>query len=361
IGIWDRSLIDSTSVCSAEYYANYGLRPDHPKRSMEEWRQSVHHDDRDRAMQELQDAMNAPAPCSSEYRVVWPDESIHWQRVIGKVFHNDAGMPVRMLGVNFDFTERKRAEEEVRQLQESLAHVTRISVMGEMATGLAHELNQPLAAISTFCHVGQALAETESADLEKLRELFEKSERQAIRAGEIIRRLRVLVGKRDSVRSPVDVIEVIEEVLHLLETDLRQSEVEIDQNQQTNHSDDVVIIDEIEIQQVLVNLIRNASDAMSAMDRGQRTLKITTAQTADDLIEIAVCDAGNGVPPEQQDQIFDAFFTTKSSGMGMGLAISRTIIESHGGRLWMTPNSGRGVTFHLTLPIAKECSDDDGR
>ena len=178
-----------------------------------------------------------------------------------------------------------------------------------------------------------------------------------MRSGEIIRRLRGLVGKRTPVRTSVNVSEPVQEVLRLLESDLRQNEVRVEQ--QTDHSDHVVMIDEIQIQQVLVNLIRNALDAMSQTERDQRTLKITTSRTADDLIKVSVCDTGKGIPVESADQVFDAFFSNKSEGMGMGLAISRSIIESHGGRLWMTPNIDRGVTFHFTLPIAKERSDDD--
>ncbi len=258
-----------------------------------------------------------------------------------------------------DITARKQAEEELRQLQEKLAHVARLSTRGEMATGLAHELNQPLAAIASYCYAGeQTLAGTESPKPERLRELFEKSQEQAMRAGDIIRRLRALVGKRPAIRSQVDIIEPIQEVLHVMESDLRQSEVRVELR--ADHAGGVVNIDEIQIQQVLVNLFRNALDAMSETEPDQRLLNITTTGAADDLIEVAICDAGTGVSAEKKDHVFDAFFTSKSDGMGMGLAISRTIIESHGGRLWMTPNKDRGVTFRFTLPIAKEASEDDG-
>ncbi|MCH8044154.1 MAG: PAS domain S-box protein, partial [Planctomycetes bacterium] len=258
-----------------------------------------------------------------------------------------------------DISDRKQAQKEVQQLQDKLAHVSRLSTMGEMATGLAHELNQPLTAISTYCYVGkQSLAQASKVDTEQLRELFEKLSAQAMRAGEIIRRLRGLVGKRTAVRSQVDVIEPIQEVLHLLESDLRQSEVRVEL--QADHANGVVTIDEIQIQQVLVNLIRNAVDAMSETQRERRSLTITTSRTADELIDVAVCDTGEGIPVESSEQVFDAFFSSKSEGMGMGLAISRTIIESHGGRLWWTPNPNRGVTFHFTLPMAKEGSNDDG-
>ena len=257
------------------------------------------------------------------------------------------------LVVAFDLTERKRAEEELQQHQEKLAHISRLSTMGEMATGLAHEINQPLGAIVNYCFVGeQTLANAESIDPEPLRELFHEMSGQALRAGEIIRRLRSLVGKRAPVRSRVDIAEPIQEVLHLLASDLRQSGVRLEQK--IEPSIPGVWIDDVQIQQVLVNLIRNAIDAMSETQRELRSLTITASRGADDMVEVSVSDTGKGISSEAENQVFEAFFSTKAEGMGMGLAISRTILESHGGRLWLTPNADRGVTFRFTLPIARK-------
>lgn len=257
------------------------------------------------------------------------------------------------LVVAFDLTERKLAEEELRQNREKLAHISRLSTMGEMATGLAHEINQPLAAIVNYCFVGeQTLARAEAVDPETLRELFQDISEQALRAGEIIRRLRSLVGKTAPVRSRVDVAGPIQEVLQLLASDLRQSEVRLEQK--IEPSIPAVRIDDVQIQQVLVNLIRNALDAMSETERDLRSLTIIVSRSEKDMVEVAVSDTGKGVSSEAESQVFDAFFSTKAEGMGMGLAISRTILESHGGRLWLTPNADRGVTFRFTLPIARK-------
>ena len=187
-----------------------------------------------------------------------------------------------------------------------------------------------------------------------LRELFEKAAQQAMRAGEIIRRLRSLVSKTTPDRLSIDIGELIGDVFRLLETDLRQSQIRIER--QLDQLISTVTIDEVQIQQVLVNLVRNAIDAMSETERDQRTLKISTSRKPDDYILVAVSDTGKGIPVESADRVFEAFFSSKSEGMGMGLAISRTIIESHEGRLWMTPNPDRGVTFQFTLPVQKDVS-----
>lgn len=175
-----------------------------------------------------------------------------------------------------------------------------------------------------------------------------------MRAGEIIRRLRSLVSKTTPDRLSIDIGELIGDVFRLLETDLRQSQIRIER--QLDQLISTVTIDEVQIQQVLVNLVRNAIDAMSETERDQRTLKISTSRKPDDYILVAVSDTGKGIPVESADRVFEAFFSSKSEGMGMGLAISRTIIESHEGRLWMTPNPDRGVTFQFTLPVQKDVS-----
>ncbi|NOY28910.1 MAG: PAS domain-containing protein [Planctomycetes bacterium] len=266
---------------------------------------------------------------------------------------DDQGDVEYVIVSSVNITERKKAEEEIRLHQDRLAHLGRLSTMGEMATGLAHEVNQPLAAIANYCYAGLHLLDSpQAADVEALRSLFEKLSEQSLRAGEIIRRLRGLVGQRTFDRSQADIAEPIREVLRLLESNLRQSQVCWEQK--TNGNISPVTIDAIQIQQVLVNLIRNAIDAMSETACDQRALTITTSQNQDDFIEVAVRDTGKGLPAEQAEQVFDAFFSNKSEGMGMGLAISRSIIESHGGRMWMMPNSEQGVTFHFSLPIEKE-------
>ena len=255
--------------------------------------------------------------------------------------------------VAIEITERKRAEEQARQLQEQLAYVARLNTMGEMAAGIAHELNQPLTAIATYCYAArETLRNSPSSHAE---EFLEKAIDQAIRSGEIIRRMRSLVRKTAPARSSTDVRELIREVVGLVEPEVRLRGTRLKVNVDDTLSD--VLADRIQIQQVLINLVRNAFDAMDDVPSDGRTLRITTSTSGPEMVEVAVCDSGTGIAVEDWDRVLDAFFTTKPQGMGMGLAISRSIIESHGGHLWLTPNRERGVTFHFTLPIAKDRSN----
>ena len=316
------------------------------------WGKTVHPDDISIA-QTAYEKMRKERKSEFEARAVRKDGSIfHKALLMVRIDAQDG----KMLGHHCfmrDITERKQAEEEIRRQKDKLAHISRVSTMGEMATGLAHEVNQPLAAIANYCYAGTHLLDNiHSADVEPLRELFEKLSDESLRAGEIIRRLRGLVCKRAPVRVKTDVHEPIQEVIRLLENDLRQSEVRIKEN--TRNDLPAVMIDDVQIQQVVVNLVRNAIDAMSDVECDRRSLTITTLLNKDEFIEIAISDTGKGLPPESVDRVFDAFYSSKPEGMGMGLAISRSIIESHGGKMWITANSGPGVTFHFTLPIEKE-------
>lgn len=250
--------------------------------------------------------------------------------------------------------ERRQTEHELRVLQDRLAHVSRVSTMGEMATGLAHELNQPLAAMLSYAYAGeQTLHDSNgSVDVEYLQELFEKLSGQAARAGEIIRRLRTLVGKRTAARARVDIEDPVVEVLALLDATLRRNEVQVDLKLDLQPCP--VNIDEIQIQQVLVNIIRNAIDAMKSTEPEKRRLAIITSAQGAEAVDVAIQDSGEGLSEDELGRVFDAFVSSKPEGMGMGLAISRTIVESHGGSLSVASNPHRGVTFRIQLPLAKD-------
>jgi len=259
------------------------------------------------------------------------------------------GKVTRVVTVIRDITDRKRAEAEAQRHLAELAHVARLNTMGEMASALSHELSQPLEAIAAYTQGCIRRLRSVGGDAHELIEPMEQASRQAQRAGQIIRRLRAFVRRTDPRRSTVDINELVREAVTLDEADMRQANVSV-------HFDlakdlPLVLADHVEIEQVVLNLLRNGSEAMAAAEPDQRRLVLRTSRSPDKHVEIAVTDTGCGLPPKLQDHVFDPFVTTKPTGMGMGLSISRSIVESHGGRLWVTPNPDRGVTFHFSLPI----------
>jgi signal transduction histidine kinase len=225
-----------------------------------------------------------------------------------------------------------------------------------MATGLAHELNQPLYSIANYARGCINRLKSSSIDRQQLREIAEEIAHEADRAAEIIRRLRGMVQKREPVRSPVDVNHAIEEACALSQADANCRCICLDHN--LDRTLPTVMGDEIQLQQVILNLLRNAYEAMRETPHDIRIVRIATRRTDSRMVEVAVTDAGSGIPREDLEHVFDAFHTTSSSGMGMGLAISRSIVESHGGRIWARNNPARGVTVRFTLPLHAEEDDE---
>jgi signal transduction histidine kinase/CheY-like chemotaxis protein len=261
---------------------------------------------------------------------------------------DDAGHVEYVIVTSVNITERKRAENEARKYRDELAHVSRISTIGEMATGVAHELNQPLAAIASYSFVANSIADRLDSSTDELKVVLGKLEDQAIRAGDIVRRLRDFVKKDDSVHVATDLCQLIRNVANFVGPDVNHAEAVL----QLDFDKPIlqVRVDEIQIQQVLVNLIRNAIDAMHETPTEQRKLTVSVRVLAEDQVEVAVQDTGKGLTPSELKQVFNAFFSTKQEGMGMGLAISRSIIEAHSGKLWAKQNDGSGSTFGFVIP-----------
>ena len=247
-----------------------------------------------------------------------------------------------------DITERKRAEEAARQHQVELTHVLRVTSMGEMAAGLAHEINQPLTAIANYAQGSVRRLRANPADVEPVLAVIDDIAAEALRAGEIIRRLRSLVRKEAPRRDWVDLIEVVGEVVRLLAAETRQHGITV--RVQADAQLPGVVVDRIQIEQVILNLVRNAVDALLEV-HGRRELVICTATVGDESVELSVRDTGPGVTAAVLQHLFDPFFSTKPAGLGMGLSISRTIIEAHHGRLWVTSPADGGAMFHFTLPV----------
>jgi PAS domain S-box-containing protein len=267
--------------------------------------------------------------------------------LIGKYPRLDpSGRVVGVIGIARNISKRKQAEEEATRLRDELAHVNRVGTMGEMAAALAHELNQPLAAIANYA--SGCVRRLESGGLIESADLIDVARRiaeQAEQAGGILRRIGAFVRKGESRRAPYDINEIVRSVTDLASSQLRRDRVVT--RLDLDDSDPLVIGDAVQLQQVVLNLVQNASESMSECD--ERRLEIRTA-VEDDVVSVSVSDVGAGVDVESRPHLFEPFFTTKGQGMGMGLAICRSIIEAHGGRLQFRPNPDGGSTFWFTVP-----------
>jgi two-component system sensor kinase FixL len=255
-----------------------------------------------------------------------------------------------------DLTERQETDARLQELQAELVHISRLSAMGEMASTLAHELNQPLTAIANYMKgSSRIVSEIQSERAGLLKSALDKSAEQAIRAGQIIRRLRDFVARGESERSIESLSKIIEEASALALVGAKESGIHI--RMRLEPEGDLAVVDRIQIQQVLLNLMRNAIDAMKQSPR--KELTITQHVPADGMVVVSVADTGPGIDPEIRAQLFQPFMTTKPDGLGVGLSISRTIIDAHGGKLWVDDNPERGATFRFSLPIAHATRDED--
>ena len=244
-------------------------------------------------------------------------------------------------------TERKQAEEALRDAQAELAHVTRVMTMGELTASIAHEINQPLAAVVTNANAGLRWLAGPIPNLSEAREALARITRDGKRASDVIGRIRALVKKSSTEKAGLDLNEAIQEVVVLVQSEIQKSEVTLQMELAIDLPQ--ILGNRVQLQQVILNLVMNGIEAMSAVTDRSRDLLIRSCKYESDKVLVAAQDSGIGIDSQNLEKIFDAFYTTKSQGMGMGLAISRSIVESHGGRLWAVPNIGPGATFQFTL------------
>jgi PAS domain S-box-containing protein len=252
-----------------------------------------------------------------------------------------------------DITERKRAAEALRQAEADLAHVSRVTTMGELTASLAHEVNQPITAAVTNANTCVRWLAGDTPNIQEARDAAIRSAKDGTRAAEIISRIRLLFRKGTTERQLVDVNEVIREIIVLLRGEAMRFSVSIHTELAANLPQ--LMADRIQLQQVMLNLIMNSIDAMKDID-GTREIVIKSQPAENKELQVSVSDTGVGLPAQQADEIFNAFFTTKLQGTGLGLSISRSIVESHSGRLWADGNSPRGATFHIALPTRVEAN-----
>src|ERR1700681_1041442 len=331
---------------SEEWYRIYGFAPENGPPALEERRQRTHPEDRAKWQGAIDRAIAEKSVYEVEFRILLPGGTIKHIHTVGHPVLNASGDLVQFVGSSTDITERKHAEEALRQAQTDLAHASRVTTMGELTASLAHEVNQPIAAAVTDANTCLRWLTRDQPDLEEAREAASRIVKDATRAADIISRIRLLFKKVSPQRELVDVNEVIREMTILLRNEASRYSISVRTELETDFP--LVMGDRVQLQQVFMNLILNAIDAVKDVD-GTRELAIKSQRKENDQLLVSVSDTGVGLPPHEADQIFNAFFTTKPHGTGMGLRISRSIVESHGGRLWAADNPPRGASFHFSL------------
>ena len=346
-GSWAWNLSTGEVLWSREIYRIFGLDPDQTSLNFDLIVKLRHPEDRALAEQTLKGAVRERRDFEFESRIVLPDGSIRHLRSVGRPVINDAGALVEFVGAVMDVTEGKTREEALRKSQADLAHVTRVATLGEMSASIAHEINQPLTAAVTSASA--CLRWFDAQKLEEARRSASQVIAEVHRASEIIGRIRALTKKAPPQKDWLDINETIHEVIALARSEIQRNNIALE----TQLSDDVPIIlaDRIQLQQVILNLMMNAIEAMSGVEKNARELLVRSATDGSQGVLVSVQDSGPGFDPESLDHLFKAFYTTKPQGLGMGLAISRSIIEAHGGRLWATTNAPRSAVFQFILPV----------
>ena len=353
LGSYEVDVLTGHTRWSDEVFRILGLDPARGSLSRQDFiERIVHPEDREYAIQRYDQAVQEGKVYDLECRVIRPDGSVRFVQSMGEPIRNTDGAVVRLVGALLDITERKQAEENLREAQAELAHVTRVATLGEMTASIAHEINQPLAAVVNNASACMRWLAGPTPNLEEARHSAALITADGHRAGEIISRIRALALKAPPRKDWVNINETILEVIALARSEVHRNRASL----QTQLSSDVPLIlgDRIQLQQVILNLIINAVEAMSGISEGPRELQILTGKDELQGVLVTVRDSGPGLDPDSLDHLFAAFYTTKPQGMGMGLAISRSIIEAHGGQLWATSNDGAGATFQFTLPADGE-------
>jgi PAS domain S-box-containing protein len=345
---WAWRASDQSAVhLSGEWYRVYGFDPGEGAPTWGEFVERIHPADRLKWTGEVERAIVEKADYEHKFRILLPNGMVKWIHTVGHPVVSNAGDFEGFVGSSTDITELKRAEQErekLRQLEADLAHIDRVSTLGEMAASLAHEIKQPIAAAITSANSCIEWLAHEPPNLDRARAAAARIDQYGNRAAEIIDRIRSLYKNSPPQRELVDVNGIVHEIFPLLQGEAFRYSIAM--RPELAAELPKIRVDRVQLQQVFMNLMLNAIEAMKDSG-GELTVK---SELQDGQLLFSVSDTGLGLPMEKMDQIFSAFFTTKPQGSGMGLAISRSIVESHGGRLWATANDGRGATFHFTLP-----------
>jgi PAS domain S-box-containing protein len=331
---------------SAETYRIFEIDPA-VEPTLELVRERVHPADVGFFQQNVERAVRDGKDFAFEHRLQLADGSLKYLQIVAHPSKNESN-DLEFVGAVMDVTERKRSEDALDRLRLDLAHVSRVSTLGQMAASIAHEINQPLAGIVINGNASLRWLAAESPNLDEAREATRRIVRDGQRAGDVITRLRSLFQRRGSLKERLDIHEVVQEVIAITRGDVQKGGATI----RTQMADDLPLVggDRVQLQQLMLNLIMNAVEAMSGVYDRPREIVISTQRGEGNEVLVQVTDSGVGLDPQAKEKVFDAFYTSKSVGMGMGLAISRSIVEHHGGRLWAASNDGPGATFLFTIP-----------
>ena len=350
VAVWEIDL-QTREIWSTQNYARLAGLREGTQPSRVAAAAVMHPDDRAATLAQCAEAASHGTPVDSEYRVIDPSGGIRWIRRRGRVIRDGGGTPVKLRGVLLDVTASRLAEARAQEQRQQLAHLGRVSMLGEMAGTLAHELTQPLTAIRANIETARRLLHDDaSAPAEQIDDLLLEIQRDDQRAGAVIHRLRTLLRKSDPQRQEMDVAAAVHDVLAIARADLVSRDIRVSMILAANLP--LVLADRVQVQQVVLNLVLNAADAMYSRPPDARHLTISTS-AANGQVFLEVSDTGTGVPADRLQRIFEPFETTKGSGLGLGLSICRSIVGDHGGALWAENNAGHGATFIVRLPAAR--------
>jgi two-component system sensor kinase FixL len=348
LGFWSYDFVTGETWISDHLHKmlNFG---DHPV-SCTFLNELIHPDDRQRATQKFEESLTKKQDFEAEYRLVLSENKVCWVHNRARTIFDSAGNPIYTSGVVFDSTERKMAAIEAETQREELMHLTRVSILGQLSGALAHELNQPLAAILSNAQAAQRFLKS-GPENEEFREILKDIAEEDKRAGAVIQRLRALLKKEETKYQSLDLNEIVTDVLRLTHSDLLTRNVNV--NTKLEKTLPRINGDLVQLQQVMLNLIMNACEAMTTNSTSDRALTVSTELNENNQVSFAIEDTGPGIHPELIDRIFEPFVTTKQQGLGLGLSISRSILSAHNGSLLARNNDGQGATFYMVLPAEK--------
>jgi PAS domain S-box-containing protein len=352
--LWSATPEGAIDYCNARFLEYTGFAAEQVMGS-DGFTKVLHPDDLDRTIQEWSSCIRTGAPFQVEVRKFHAaDATYRWCMASARPLLDEHGRILKWYGTVVDMHDWKQAQEELRHTQEKLAYMMRVTTMGELTASIAHEVNQPLSGIMTNAGTCLRMLAADPPDVDGACETARRTIRDANRASDVIVRLRALFTGKELTTESMDLNEATREVIALSMNELQRHRVML----RPELADDLPLVtaNRVQLQQVILNLLRNAADAMAGVDDGPRQLLIRTERDEGDRVRLTVQDVGVGLEPHVMDKLFQAFFTTKSSGMGIGLSVSRSIIEKHGGRLWGEPNDGPGATFAFSIPRDPACA-----